>query len=94
MMGHFNCKEVCWEEWYTNQSESSWGNRLLKLAMDNALTQWISEDTRFSNEGETSRLDLVFSKEPEGTEDINIGCPVAKSGHAALEFNVIEEVEN
>ena len=62
--------------------------------MDNTLTQWISEDTRFSNEGETSRLDPVFSKEPEGIEDVNIGCPVAKSDHATLEFNVIEEVEN
>ena len=55
MMGDFNCK-VCWEEWYTNGSESSWENKLLNLAMDNALTQWISEDTRFNNEGETSRL--------------------------------------
>ena len=56
MMGDFNCKEVCWEEWYTSGSESSWENKLLNLAMDNALTQWISEDTRFNNEGETSRL--------------------------------------
>ena len=62
--------------------------------MDNAVTQWICDDTRFSNEGETSRLDLVFSKELEGTEDVNIGCPVAKSDHATLEFNVVEEVEN
>ena len=62
--------------------------------MDNALTQWISGDTRFNNEGETSRLDPVFSKEPEGIEDVIIGCPVAKSDHAILEFNVVEEVEN
>ena len=60
--------------------------------MDNALTLWISDDTRFSNEGETSRLDLVFSKEQEGIEDVNIGYPVAKNEHATLEFNVVEEV--
>ena len=60
--------------------------------MDNTLTQWISEDTRFSNEEETSRLDLAFSKELEGIEDVNIGCPVAKSDHATLKFNVVEEV--
>ena len=71
-MGDFNCTEVCQEEWYTNGSESSYGNKLSKLAMDNALTQWIREDTRFSNEGETSRLDLVFSKEPEGIKDVMV----------------------
>ena len=37
---------------------------------------------------------LVFSKEPEGIEDANIGCPIAKSDHATLEFSVVEEVEN
>ena len=62
--------------------------------MDNALTQWISEDTRFSNEGETSRLDLMFNKELEGIEDVNIGCPVAKRDHATLECNVVEVVGN
>ena len=48
------------------------------MAMEHVLTQWIKEHTRFGKEGEASRLDLVFSKEPEVTENIKIDCPVAK----------------
>ena len=25
LMGDFNCKEVCWEQWYTDGGEESWG---------------------------------------------------------------------
>ena len=25
MMGVLNCKEVCWEEWYTGERKESWG---------------------------------------------------------------------
>ncbi len=75
-------------------TELSWGNKLLQLAMDNILTQWIKGDTRFGKDGETSRLDLLFSKEPEGIENVHIGCPLAKSDHATIEFNINEEIEN
>ena len=47
IMGDFNCKEVLWEDWLTEGGELSWGNRLLQLAMDNILTQWVTENTRF-----------------------------------------------
>ena len=38
MMGDFNCKEVCWEEWYTGGGEESWGGILLDLVMNNIMT--------------------------------------------------------
>lgn len=94
MMGDFNCKEVCWEQWYTEGTESSWRNKLLQLAVDNILTQWIKGDTRFGKDGETSRLDLLFSKEPEEIENVHTRCPLAKSDHATIEFNINEEIEN
>ena len=46
IMGDFNCKEVCWEDWTTGGSENSWGSTLLKLTMENVMTQWINESTR------------------------------------------------
>lgn len=47
LMGDFNCKEISWENWTTEGSESSWGNKLLDLAIENVLTQWVTDDTRF-----------------------------------------------
>ena len=38
VMGDFNCKEVNWEELTTERSEDSWGNKMLKFAMENTLT--------------------------------------------------------
>lgn len=91
MMGDFNCKEVCWEDWSMEGSETTWGNTLLTLAMENVLTQWVKEDTRFGGEGASSRLDLVFSTEPMVIEEMRVECPLAKSDHAVLEFKVIDE---
>ncbi len=34
LMGDFNCKEVCWEQWYTDGREETWGSKLLNLAME------------------------------------------------------------
>ena len=91
MMGDFNCREVCWEEWYTVGSESSWGYNLLQLAIDNVLTQWIKCDTRFGGEGESSRLDLIFSKEQEAIGNVWLESPLSKSDHATIVFTVNEE---
>ncbi len=46
-MGDFNCKEISWENWTTEGSEPSWGNKLLDLATENFQTQWVTDDTRF-----------------------------------------------
>ena len=43
MIGDFNCKEVCWGEWYTGGGEESWDGILLDLVMNNIMTQWIKE---------------------------------------------------
>ena len=40
LMGDLNCGKVQWEDWYTEGCEESWGNKLLNLIMENAMTQW------------------------------------------------------
>ncbi len=62
IMGDFNCKEVTWETWTTEGSNDSWGSRLLDWAMENTLTQWVENNTRFMGEDEPFRLDLIFTK--------------------------------
>ncbi|XP_050695649.1 uncharacterized protein LOC126985138 [Eriocheir sinensis] len=91
IMGAFNCKEVKWEDWQTQGREESWGGRLLQLAMEHVLTQWIKEHTRFGKEGEASRIDLVFSKELEVIENLKVDCQIAKSDHTVVEFEVKEK---
>ena len=79
IMGDFNCNEVLpWENWSTEGSDLSWGNKLLQLAMDNILTQWVKESTRFQGKEEPARLDLVFTKEPEFVEDMTYQSPLGK----------------
>ena len=39
LMGDLNCRKMQWEDWYTEGSEDSWGNKLLSLTMENAMTQ-------------------------------------------------------
>ena len=47
MMRDFNCKEVCWEEWFIRRGEEPWVGILLDLVMNNIMTQWIKENTSF-----------------------------------------------
>ncbi len=62
LLGDFNCKEVKWES-YDCEDEDNWGNKILKLAMDNKMIQWVNKATRHRGEDEPSRLALVFTKE-------------------------------
>ena len=88
IIGIFSCKEVCWEDWTATGSENSWGNTLLMLMMENVMTQWIQDNTRFKGEEVPSRLDLVFTKEPDIIEDLKLNSPTEKSDHALVEFKL------
>ncbi|XP_076046363.1 uncharacterized protein LOC143028322 [Oratosquilla oratoria] len=70
MMGDFNCKEICWEEMTVKGGDGSWGNALLEMITDNTMTQWIQENTRYRNEEEPSRLDLIITSEPRIVDKI------------------------
>ncbi len=61
--------------------------------MDNVLTQWVKENTRFRTNEESSRQDLLFTKEPEITEDLNYRTLIGKSDHILLEFGIKEGME-
>ena len=92
MMGDFNCKEVKWEEMSTEGGENSWGNMLLDITMEHTMTQWIGECTRYRNDEEPSRLDLIFTKEPEIVNSVEYKTPVGKSDHVLIEIKLDESV--
>ena len=60
LVGDFNCSEVNWEA-FENGGENTWGNRLLRLTMNNTMIQWVTENTRFRGEDKPSRSDLLFT---------------------------------
>ncbi len=60
IMGDFNCKEINWEEWNTRRGEDSWGDKVLKLAMNNIMTQWVEENIRYrGGEDSSRRLNII-----------------------------------
>ena len=75
MIGEFNWKEVCWEEWNTEGGEESWGDTVLNLIMSNIMTQQIDENTRFRGNEELLRLYLLLTKETDIIEKNNLTVP-------------------
>ncbi len=53
----------------------------------------MKENTRFRANEEPSRLDLLFTKEQEITEDLNYRTLTGKSDHILFEFGIEEEME-
>ena len=57
------------------------------------MTQLIKENIRFRGNKKTSRLDLLLTKELEGIRKINYQCPLRKSDHVLIEFEVNDSVK-
>lgn len=85
IMGDFNCKEVSWENWSTEGSEASWGNKVLELVIDNVLTQWVEENMRCRGD-EPSKLALIITRELDIIEVMNYKSPIGKSDHVLIEY--------
>ena len=88
LMGDFNCKEVNWEDWTTEGGENSWGYTLLDLIMEHTMTQWIQQETRFRSDEQPSRLDLIFTKEPDIVKVVKYKPPINKSDHILMEMEI------
>ncbi|MCD9088864.1 hypothetical protein, partial [Stenotrophomonas sp. SY1] len=90
-MGDFNCKEICWKEMTVKGGDDLWGNVLLEMIIDHTMTQWIQENTRYRNEEEPSRLDLIITSEPRIVDKIEYKTPIGKSDHILIELELNEE---
>ena len=60
-MGDFNCSEVNWET-FEGGGENIWGNKLLRLTMNNTIIQWVTDYTKYKGKEKPSTLDLLFTK--------------------------------
>ena len=91
-MADYNCKELCWQECNTQGGEESWGNTLLNPVMSNTTTHWTGENTSFTLREEPSRLDLLFTQEPDTIGEITYQCTLGKSDHILMEFKLSDGI--
>ncbi|XP_076062422.1 uncharacterized protein LOC143037755 [Oratosquilla oratoria] len=93
VMGDFNCKEICWDSMTVQGGDDSWGNVLLDMTMEYTMTQWVHENTRYRNNEEPSKLDLIFTTEPEIVHKVQYETPIGKSDHVLIETILKEEID-
>ena len=48
----------------TKGGENSWGHMLLDMMTEHTRTQGLQQKTRFRNDKQPSKLDLIFTKDP------------------------------
>ncbi|XP_076031661.1 uncharacterized protein LOC143019653 isoform X1 [Oratosquilla oratoria] len=92
-MGDFNCKEICWDSMTVRGGDDLWGNVLLDMTIEYTMTQWVSENTRYRNNEEPLKLDLIFTTEPEIVDKIQYKTPIGKSDHVLIETVLKEEID-
>ncbi|MPC23400.1 hypothetical protein E2C01_016444 [Portunus trituberculatus] len=68
-----------------------WSEEVLQLTLVNTMDQWVEESTRYKGKEEPSLLDLVFTKKPEPTSNIQYLSPLGRSDHVTLELELQEE---
>ena len=89
LVGDFNCKEVCWETMDEGTNEETWGAKLMDLTTRYMVTQQVEETTRIRGGDEPSRLDLIFTMDPNEDDNIRYNCPLGKGDHVVIDFEMI-----
>ena len=85
-MGDFNRSGISWE---TLQCDKD-GERLMDLAQDNFLTQYVNQPTTIHN----SLLDLVFSTEPNVVSNLQVHDRFQLGVHHSITFEVQHCIDN
>lgn len=76
------------KDWTTEGGETSWAHKLLNLAKDNILTQWLRNYTRYWGNEEPSWWELVFTKEVEILENLQYMSLLGKNNHVLFKFRL------
>ena len=90
ILGDFNAPGI---QWATESCEvSGFENRLLDLVHDCRLHQHIEGPTRFREGQNPSILDLLFTRGPTEAFNLTRDCPLGKSDHVVIRFNLTLKV--
>ncbi len=92
LVGDFNCKEINSEMFKAGGTETTWGERFLKVTMENTMMQWVSENGRYRGDDEPTRLDLILTKGINLAKESRYVCSMGKSDHVIIERETINDV--
>ena len=87
-MGDFNWGEIKWET-FENGGENTWGNKLLRLTMNNTIILCVIDYTRYRGDDKS-----MIYKEINLEKDINHECPLGRSDHVVLEIEIKGNIED
>ena len=87
IVGDFNSKEIVWEN-FEVVNGGEWREELLNLIINNFMTQWVRAPTRCRGQDVAARLDLIFTKGIGLKDEVEHACPIGKSDHEVLRFNL------
>lgn len=63
---------------------------ILTIEMNNIMTQWVKENTRYKDKDMPARLDLLLTKKTDIIESLKYICLIRKSNLVMLEFQTLE----
>lgn len=85
----FNCSENDDESRDRCSNGGSCDTNLLELVTATMITQHLKDVTRVRGNDKPSRHNLVFMRDPTEVEDITYKCPLGRSDHMVLEFEMV-----
>ena len=89
IMGDFNYREINWDHWLSNTSETHYSHEFIESVRDSFLHQFVDFHTRYRDKQNPSLLDLVFANDELLIENINQFSPVGRSDHLIITFNIV-----
>lgn len=63
---------------------------ILTIEINNIMTQWVKENTRYKDKDMPARLDLLLTKKTDIMESLKYLCLIRKSNLVMLEFQTLE----
>ncbi|MEW8547780.1 MAG: endonuclease/exonuclease/phosphatase family protein, partial [Candidatus Thiodiazotropha sp.] len=89
VMGDFNYREINWDHWISNTSETHHSHEFIESVRDSFLHQFVDFHTRYRDKQNPSLLDLVFANDELLVENIEQFSPLGKSDHLIITFNIV-----
>ena len=86
IMGDFNLPKINWSSGEVDDSDLSYSVNFIESIESLGWCQHVIGETRFRGNSKPSVLDLIFTREAESIENLDILPPIGKSDHAVLKW--------
>ena len=84
VMGDFNLPKIDWKTGEVKDTVHSYSTQFIETTDSLAWSQMVDDVTRFRGSNNPSLLDLVFTKDEDMVDNLEMHAPLGKSDHAVL----------